>query len=479
MGRAASVLWMVSSLWLVLLGLGTVVAGLVVLRLHAFLAMMLAALVVALATPSAVLDSFAGGQVTLGKMTEAAAAKFSATQAPDRVMAAFGETCGQMGLLIAMASIIGRCLLDSGGALRIVKSLLGLMGQARVHLAFVVTGFTLAIPVYFDAVFYLLMPIGKAMARTTGKDYLLYVLTIVAGATMAHSLVPPTPGPAFAAKELGVPMGMMMVGGSIVGLFTAGFGLLYALWANRRFKIELPPEDAVALGEAGVFEGGANERGEAALLPPLGLALLPIVIPLVLICYGSIAPPVWFTNSGVALSFGAIASLVMLMRFRQPGMEKPSEAVQAAIMSGATILVITAAGGALGSVLRQTDIARVIQTLGGGAAQSWALPMVFAITALVRTAQGSATVAMITAAPIAKAFAESGDLGFHPLYLALAVGCGSKPVPWLNDSGFWIITRMTGMKESETLKLVTPMMSLMGLVGLPIVMLGAWLYPMR
>lgn len=461
---------MASSLWLVLLGLGTVVAGLVLLRLHAFLAMMLAALVVALATPSEVLNSFAAGQLALGKMTETAAAKFSTTQAPDRVMTAFGETCGQMGLLIAMASIIGRCLLDSGGALRIVKSLLTLIGQARVHLAFVVTGFTLAIPVYFDAVFYLLMPIGKAMARTTGKDYLLYVLTIVAGATMAHSLVPPTPGPTFAAKELGVDLGMMMAGGAVLGLFTAGFGLLYALWVNRRFKIELPPEDA---------QSAASAELPDSALPPLPLALLPIVIPLGLICYGAFATPVWFTNSSVALSFGAVASLLMLSRFRQPGMEKPSEAVQSAIMSGATILLITAAGGALGSVLRQTDIASVIQSLGGAAAQSWALPMVFAITALVRTAQGSATVAMITAAPIAKAFAEAGDLGFHPLYLALAVGCGSKPVPWLNDSGFWIITRMSGMKESETLRLVTPMMSLMGFVGLPLVMLGAWLYPMR
>ncbi len=458
-----------SSLWLVLLGLGAVVAGLVALRLHAFLAMMLAAFVVALATPGTLLEAYAAGQVALGKMTPEAAVKFGASAAPDRVMTAFGETCGQMGLLIAMASIIGRCLLDSGAALRIVRALLALFGLARIHLAFVFTGFTLAIPVYFDAVFYLLMPIGKAMARTTGRDYLLYILTVVAGATMAHSLVPPTPGPTFAAKELGVPLGMMMAGGALLGLFTAGFGLLYALWANRRFRIELPPDDG----------GQAGDEVPDSELPRLGLALLPILIPLVLIGFGSYAEQAyWFTNTSVALSFGAVAAIWLLKRHRLPGMDAPGEAVQHAIMSGATILVITASGGALGSVLRQTDIASLIQSLGSAAAQTWALPMVFAITALVRTAQGSATVAMITAAPIAKAFAEAGDLGFHPLYLALAVGCGSKPVPWLNDSGFWIITRMTGMKESETLKLVTPMMSLMGLVGLPLVMLGAWLWPM-
>jgi GntP family gluconate:H+ symporter len=84
---------------------------------------------------------------------------------------------------------------------------------------------------------------------------------------------------------------------------------------------------------------------------------------------------------------------------------------------------------------------------------------------------------MITVAPIAAAFLASGQLGFDAVYLALAVGCGSKPIPWMNDSGFWIITRMTGMRETDTLKIVTPMMSLMGVVGLPVVMVGAWLFP--
>ncbi|MDG2124910.1 MAG: hypothetical protein P8J87_14510, partial [Verrucomicrobiales bacterium] len=88
------------------------------------------------------------------------------------------------------------------------------------------------------------------------------------------------------------------------------------------------------------------------------------------------------------------------------------------------------------------------------------------------------TVAMITAAPIAAAFLGTGNLGFNPVYLALAIGCGSKPIPWLNDSGFWVITRMAGLKESETLRFVTPMMSLMGLVGLVVTMLGAWLFPL-
>jgi GntP family gluconate:H+ symporter len=395
--------------------------------------------------------------------------KFVATSPPDRVLKAFGETCASMGLLICMASIMGKCLLDSGAAMRIVQALLALFGKGKAHIAFVFTGFGLAIPVYFDAVFYLLMPIGKAMTRVTGGNYLLYILTIVAGATMAHSLVPPTPGPLFAAKELGVDVGTMMVGGLIVGIFTASFGLAYAVWANKRWKIELPTEDVEIVKQA-----------ENVVLPSLAFSMLPVLLPVGLITYGSLQAKVpWFADSNVALSIGAIVSLLLLAKQRQAGSASVNDVVQAAIMSGATVLLITAAGGAFGSTLRQTGVASVIQGLGADAAKTWALPICFFITALVRTAQGSATVAMITAAPLARAFMEAGDLPFHPVYLALAVGCGSKPIPWLNDSGFWIITRMTGLKETETLKIVTPMMSLMGFVGLPIVMIGAWLWPMR
>ncbi len=106
------------------------------------------------------------------------------------------------------------------------------------------------------------------------------------------------------------------------------------------------------------------------------------------------------------------------------------------------------------------------------------LPIAFAVTALIRTAQGSATVAMITAVGVLGGLAGSGHIGFHPLYLALAIGCGSKPIPWLNDSGFWVICKMSGMTEGETLKTATAMMSLMGFTGLLVIMLAARFLPL-
>ena len=465
---------------LLLIGMAVVLAGVLWLRLHAFLALIIAALAISFLTPEAALEGFAQDQVDAGKMTEKQADKFASQNAAARVAAEFGDGCRKVGILIAMAAIIGKCLLESGAAQRIVQSILAIFGAARAQLAFLFSGFLLAIPVFFDTVFYLLIPIGKAMRRKTGKNYLLYILTIVAGGTMAHSLVPPTPGPLFVAGELNVDLGTMMLAGLVVGLFTIAFGYAYATWANRRWEIPLRDDEG---------EDAALPEPEEVRLPPVFLAFLPIFLPVVLIGLATYSKtlesqPDWLKalaylgDKNLALTISAGSALLVLAMMKRGERDALSDATKSAIGSGATIIMITAAGAAFGGVLRHTGIADTIAELGGAQAGLMTLPIAFLVTTLVRTAQGSATVAMITAAPIAKAFLDAGDLGFHPVYLALAIGCGSKPIPWMNDSGFWVITRMTGMKESETLKIVTPMMSMMGVVGLIVTMIAAWLVPL-
>ena len=259
-----------------------------------------------------------------------------------------------------------------------------------------------------------------------------------------------------------------------MGSFAVAFGYAWAVWQNRRHEIALPEE----------FEVPDETSEIEAKLPPLALALLPVILPIVWLAVGSILKVQGNTASVVpllndknlALIAGAVLGLFMLGFYgRADGTDKRSK-IHEALQSGAGILLITAAGGAFGAVLRQTGIGADIAAMLGTSASWLALPVVFLVTAIVRTAQGSATVAMITAAPVAAAFLP--QITFHPVYLALAIGCGSKPIPWMNDSGFWIITRMSGMKESETLRFVTPMMTLMGLVGLILTLIGAWLFPM-
>jgi GntP family gluconate:H+ symporter len=151
--------------------------------------------------------------------------------------------------------------------------------------------------------------------------------------------------------------------------------------------------------------------------------------------------------------------------------------LQNALSSGGLIILITSAGGAFGGILQQTGIGFRIQELAASYHIA-VLPLAFLVTAIVRTAQGSATVAMITAVGILGGLAGGGQLGFHPVYLALVIGCGSKLIPWMNDSGFWVICKMSGMTEGETLKTCSTMMTLMGIVGLFVIMILARLFPL-
>ena len=150
--------------------------------------------------------------------------------------------------------------------------------------------------------------------------------------------------------------------------------------------------------------------------------------------------------------------------------------MQEAVSSAGTIILVTAAGGAFGRMMRQANVAEMLEGLPGTSPVMLVVAAFFVTTA-VRTAQGSSTVAMLTSAGIFGGLVTSGAAGVDPLYVALAVGCGSKPFAWMNDSGFWVITRMSGMSESEGLRYVTPMTALAAFAGLGTVILGIVFYP--
>jgi GntP family gluconate:H+ symporter len=211
--------------------------------------------------------------------------------------------------------------------------------------------------------------------------------------------------------------------------------------------------------------------------------LLPVLLPVALITFGTFVSTRGLSNAiitllcekNIALVIGALVSIGLL--WKQTSREDTVEALKRAIRSAGVIILITGAGGALGRILQQTNIAEYLES-GIAGAEAAVLPLAFLLTLLIRTAQGSATVSMITAAGAFAGLASVATLGFHPVYLALAIGCGSKPIWWMNDSGFWVVTQMSGMPEKDALKTLTPMSCIMGIVGLIVVMLGAWLWPM-
>ena len=398
-----------------------------------------------------------------------------------RLSAGFGKTAGSIGLIVALAAVIGQCLLHSGAADTIVRRTLAVTGESGAPAAFVGSGFLLGIPVFFDTVFYLMIPLGKALHRRTGVRYLTYVLTIVCGGTMAHSLVPPTPGPLLVASELGVPIATMIGFGCGVGLVTAVVGYAFAMVVGGRADIRPPEETDHAVP--------AESPGGAAKSPGLVVSLLPIGLPVALITLGSLSASgaIDLTadaaslartlgDRNIALLIAAAFSLGLLRVFNRSG--RPlADVVTEALLSGAMIVLITGAGGAFGLMLREAGLRSLIGGLPP-AGTSALLCLAFLVTAGIRTAQGSATVAMITAVALFADLGRPEVLGCHPVYLALAIGCGSKPLAWMNDSGFWVITRMSGLTPQQGLRYVTPMTALMGLAGLATTVLLAAVCPM-
>lgn len=426
-----------------------------------------------------------------------AAAELAAESCISRLTAALGSYCGKLAILIVAASIIGRCLLESGAADRIVQSTISRVGEKNAPAAFVVSGFTLSIPVFFDTVFYLMVPLAKALRLRTGKNYLLYVLATVAGGTMAHSLVPPTPGPLFIAEAFDVPLSSMIFGGCFVGLISSSVGMLYAVWVNKRNVLELP-EDATLAQEA--LQAKASEdavsESETRRPPSVALALIPIVLPVILIAAGAfvsgdsgqkvflgIGVSDGFANAikvlaekNTALMISAAVAVVMYLRAVRPTGQQFQKVIHDAVTSAGTIILVTAAGGAFGRMMRQANVAELLEGLPNSS-PVMLVTAAFFVTTAVRTAQGSSTVAMLTSAGIFGGIVTSGAAGVAPIYMALAVGCGSKPFAWMNDSGFWVITRMSGMSESEGLRFVTPMTALAAFAGLATVIAGVIFFP--
>jgi len=470
-------------------GVVIVVGGIIGFKLHPFLALLLAAFAVALLTPIASVEQF---YLSKG-MSAAEALKQSHKSIGERIGVEFGNTCAKIGILIAMAAIIGKAMLDSGAAEKIIRSLLKITGEKNAPVGFILSSFFLTIPVFIDTVIFLMMPLAKAMGMRLGKNYLLLALSVIAGSVMANSYVPPSPGPLFLVGALNVPIGLMMVCGAILGLCTITVGYVVAVFLNKKFPIPLRDSPDAPLEDIARIAHKEDKD-----LPALGWALLPAVFPMFTICIRSgveafakaegaftsipfinilIDVVLFFGDKNIAILMGAIFALLVLANQKKTTKEKLTAFVQTALMSGGGIILITAAGGAFGGMLQQTGISARIADLTKDF-QMALIPLAFLITAIVRTAQGSATVALITASGILAGMASNANLGFHPVYLCLAIGSGAKLIPWMNDAGFWIMLKTSNLTEKEALKTIAPMQSIMGLAGVILTMIAAWLFPM-
>jgi len=457
-------------LLILLIGVLTVIGLILVLRLNAFLALIIAAILVSLLAPGA----------WSAKIT--------------RVGEAFGSVAGKIGIIIALAAIIGQCLMESGAADRIVRSLLKALGESRAAAALLAAGFILSIPMFFDTVVFLLAPLARSLWMRTRKNYVLYLTSLAAGAAITHTLVPPTPGPLFVASELNVGLGMMIIMGLVVGAPTAALTFMICKAIGRRLDIPLRP-----LAGAPEPEPLPEDR-----LPPLWISLAPVLLPVVLISakttVDALSPgagaagsaqgaAAWLKTAASivgdptsALLLATVIALATLARYRKPTLKGLGRSTETALMSAGVILLITVGGGAFGGMLRESGIQQWIQGLLGEGTRSPGMVLLvvgFLASGFLKIAQGSTTVALITVTSLFSAVGVSQEmLGCHPVYLALAIGAGGFVCPWMNDSGFWIVARMFGLTEVETLKSWTIVAAGASVIGFVITLVLATVLPM-
>jgi H+/gluconate symporter-like permease len=249
---------------LLIMGIGIVtVLGLIIfLKVNAFIALITAAIVVSLLAPGDIANKIG------------------------RVASAFGGSAGSIGIVIAMAAVIGKCMLDSGAADRVVRAFLNALGEKRSPVALMGSGFVLAVPVFFDTVFYLLVPLARSLFRKTKSNYLLYILAISAGGAVTHTLVPPTPGPLLMASNLSIDLGTMILIGALVGLPASIAGLVCSKIMNRVMPIEM----------RAVGSEPEPEPLDDSELPSLILSLAPVLLPVIMISGNTVATTIADAN---------------------------------------------------------------------------------------------------------------------------------------------------------------------------------------
>jgi Gnt-I system low-affinity gluconate transporter len=388
----------------------------------------------------------------------------------DSVKNGMGGTLGFVATVVGLGALFGAILERSGGAQRLAESLLKAFGVEKSPWAVMLTGFLVAIPVFFDVAFIILVPIIYALQKQTKKSLLLYAIPLLAGLAITHTFIPPTPGPIAVAEILGADLGYVIIFGFIAGLPAAIIaGPLLARMLSKKMHIE-SPEEMIAVSE--VPENA----------PSAGTIVLIIAIPIFLIvCNTVLGSPLFDQEElapGIVYAAGLLGHpfvaliIANLVAWYFLGIRKGFTKSQLLDIStkslypAGVIILLTGAGGAFKQVLIDTGAGTMIAEALSG---DFFPPVIFGflVAAIVRVLQGSATVAMITAAGITAPLLGISETTEPQLaVLVIAIASGATIFSHVNDSGFWLVKQYLGLTEKQTFRSWTMMTTLIALVGL-------------
>ena len=380
-----------------------------------------------------------------------------------------GKTLGSIGAIICLGAMLGKFLAESGGAEVLAKRFSQWLGSSRVGWLVPLLALCIGLTTWFAVGLLLLLPILLTLAKETKRPFLLLAIPMLSFLSVMHGVMPPHPGPVIAVAKLNADTGKVLLWGLVLGIPVAAVaGPLFARLAIRRVNVKPPHFEAVV---------GENQK-----FPGFGVTLLTILLPVMLLLMGTIAElahienpalrsaMLFIGNPTIALILAVLFSLWALGTSCGRPMGELLRFSEQSLASVASALVVVGAGGGFGRVMTDIGVTRVMGEL---AAQAHLSPILYGwvVSAFIRVATGSATVA-ITVASELLAPVLAASTGTNKELAIVAIGCGSLFLSHLNDSGFWIVKECLGLTVGETLKTWTITETLIGVVGLLLTLLA-------
>lgn len=477
-----------------LISVAFVIASISLFKLHPFVSLIMAGILAGVLAEKLPID-------------EKAPDKGHLVRAVEITVEGLGKTTGDIGVIIAMATLIALGLMESGAADKVVRRLLAVFGQhpIGISLAIALSTYFLSVPIFFDSMYMLMLPIAMAMALRTGKNFTLYTMSIVSGAVVTHSLMVPHPGPSFMAEYLKIDVGLTIWVGIVVGFVPMIIGWIAVQKMNKLTPIPLRGSATAPLEQI----RSLMDKPESELPSFVG-SLLPVIVPILLISFASVfevikqthlkEPTTWseavvgwfggdqhfmmvkkyvefIGNKNVALIIGAFMALRLLKKQRKLTWHAISDLCGPPLEVAAIMILISAAGGGFGAALRGAGV--------GDSLKEWALQhkeinliwLGWLCALIFRVSQGSATVSMQTVSLMMVGLVPA--LPCHPIYLFLAIGFGAIGCSWMNDAGFWVVCRLSNFTVRETLRTWTVLLSILSFAGVVFTWLLSILLPFK
>ncbi|WP_326618737.1 GntP family permease [Streptomyces decoyicus] len=446
------------------LGIALLLVLIIKVRLQPFVALLTVSIAVGLAAGLSVTELFGTVQKS---------------DAVSMIETGMGGILGHVAIIIGLGTMLGAILEVSGGAEVLSSWLLRLFGEKREPLAMGLTGLIFGIPVFFDVGIFVLAPIVYAAAKRSGKSILLYCMPLLAGLSMTHAFLPPHPGPVAAAGLFKVDLGWIILMGILCGIPAVLAAWGYAAWIGRRLFVPVPQDMVEAADEAKAAV--TAEKAAAGVRPdeapvPLGTVLTIIGTPLLLILLATfssiaMAPSTgrsvieFFGHPFVALTIALLMSYYLL-GIRRGWSRKSLETVSTASLKPVgNIILVVGAGGIFGAVLKGSGVATALSDTF----HNVGLPIIvlaYLLSLVLRVAQGSATVAIVTTAGIVVPLVEGQGMSqAHLALIIMAISAGSIFASHVNDGGFWMVSKYFGITERDTLKSWTVLESVLSVAG--------------